>query len=312
MTLKGFTLLGESTISNDVQENLISYFDYNLLLARNFINVTLHETGYYGGLNSRLRPVDDPRYDSGQVWSTFRPNLVWESGVGAHVQSSGLPGVSGIYINNTYYPTSTVGAYSYHIDHINGAVRFNTAIAVSSVVECQYSYKYVKVTRSEGMPWFDQIQANSERSDGDFATQSGVYEILPENRSSLPIMGFEMAGRRLTPYQLGGGQVVETDVYCHCIAEDAYMRDALVDAVTYQSKISIPMYDLNTIDTNNDFPLDYRGVPQSGAKTYPNLQSAYLGRTLYIKDAKLDSSYMLGKLYVGSVKLTTEVIHFGV
>ena len=312
MSLKGFTNLGDSTLSNDIQENLISYFDYNLLTMGNFINVPISSTGIYGGLNSRLRKVDDPRYTAGKIWATFRPNLVWESGVSAYVAETGMPGVTGIYVNSVYRPISTTGTTAYHIDHINGIVRFDTAIPASSIVECQHSYKYVGVVKAGGLPWFKQVEENSERSDGDFANQSGVYEILPENRQALPIIGFELAGRRLSPYQLGGGQTVETDFYCHCIAEDAYMRDSLVDAVTYQSKVSFKMYDLNSINTANAFPLDYRGVPNSGAKLFPSLVDLYGGRTVYIKDAKLNSVYTIGNLHIGSVKLTTEVIHLGV
>ena len=313
MPLKGFTKLGDSTLTNDIQENLVSYIDYNLLQMGNFVNVPISTTGIYGGVDSRLRPVNDPRYTSGQVWATFRPNLVWESGVGALTSTNpSYPGVSGVYVNSTLYPPSTTGTYSYHIDHINGAVRFNTAIATTSVVEMPYSYKYVSVTRSDGLGWFKELQEKSERSDGDFVSQSGIYELLPERRQGLPVIGIELAGRRLSPYQLGGGQLVETDFYCHCVAEDAYVRDSLVDAMTYQAKASLRMYDLNEIADADDFPLDYRGVPNSGAKLYPDLCSVYSGRLAHIKEAKLDSVYAVGRLKVGTVKITTEVIHFGV
>jgi len=313
MSLKGFTRLGDSTLSNDLQENIISYFDYHLLDMDGYVSVPVNTTGIYGGDDSRLRLVDDPRYASGQVWAAFRSNFVWESGLGALTSTNvAYPGVSGVFVNSTFYPPSTTGAFAYHIDHPNGVVRFNTAIAVTSNVKCPFSYKYVTVARSEGLPWFKQLHERSERSDGDFATQSGVYEALPENRQGLPLIGIELAGRRITPYQLGGGQFVETDFYCHCVAEDSYMRDALVDAVTYQTKASFKMYDLNTIAASSAFPLDYRGVPVSGAKLFPELCSEYGGRTVYLKDAKLDSVYSLGRLQVGTVKITTEVIHNGV
>jgi len=313
MPLKGFSRIGDSTLTNDIRENLISYLDYNLLQMGNFIDVPVPSTGVYGGIDSRLRLVSDPRYTSGQVWCTFRPNLVWESGIGALVSADpSYPGVSGVCVNSTMYPPSTTGTYAYHVDHLNGVVRFDAAIPASSVVECPHSYKYVSVTKSDGIDWFRQIQERSERSDGDFVTQSGVYEVLPENRQPLPVIGIELAGRRLTPYQLGGGQTVETEFYCHCVAEDSYTRDFLVDTMTYQAKASFKMYDLNEVADADDFPIDYRGVPNSGAKTLPDLIATYGGRTVYIRDAKLDSVYSLGRVKVGTVKITTEVIHFGV
>jgi hypothetical protein len=312
MSLKGFTRLGDSTLTNDITENLISYLDYNLLQMGNFESVSVPATGVYGGLDSRLRPVPDPRFATGRVWATFHPNLVWESGVGAYTSTdSAYPGVSGVYVNSVFYPSSGVGTYAHYIDHINGRVVFDTPVASTGIVECAYSYKYCTVQRANGLPWFKQIQENV-RSDGDFVGQSGLYEILPEDRVVLPLIGIELGGRSLTPYQLGGGQIVITSFYCHCIAEDSYTRDALVDAVTYQAKASFHMYDLNEINDADAFPLDYRGVPNSGALTYPNLVTNYGGRTVYISDATLDSVYTLGQLSVGTVKITTSVIHYGV
>jgi hypothetical protein len=82
--------------------------------------------------------------------------------------------------------------------------------------------------------------------------------------------------------------------------------------ITYQSKGSFEMYDLNAISAADDFPLDYRGSPKAGAKTFPQLVDSYGGRTVYIRDAKLDSVYSIGRLKIGTIKITTEVIHFGV
>lgn len=132
-----------------------------------------------GGLDSRLRLVDDPRYTNGQVWATFHPNLVWESG-----------SISGVYVGNTLYPPTTTGTYAHHVDYPNGVVRFDMAIPTGSVVDLPYSYKYVTVTQADGLPWFEELQSRT-RSDGDFAVGSGQYEILPENRLALPIIGIE-------------------------------------------------------------------------------------------------------------------------
>ena len=62
MSLKGFVRLGDSTLTNDIRENLISYLDYNFLTMGNFVDVPVPSTGLYGGIDSRLRLVDDPRY----------------------------------------------------------------------------------------------------------------------------------------------------------------------------------------------------------------------------------------------------------
>ena len=70
--LKGFSTLGDATLTNHIRENFIQFFDYGLLEKTNFENVTIPSTGVYGGSDHVLRPVDDPRYTYGQVWEGFR------------------------------------------------------------------------------------------------------------------------------------------------------------------------------------------------------------------------------------------------
>lgn len=301
MILKGFSALGDSTVSNDVVENLISFFDYGLLEKGNSVTISHSYTGIFGTDESRLYPVKDERYDYGQVWCTKHPNIVWESGA-----------PTGIYIGSTYYPTSTTGTYQYYIDHPNGVVVFNNKIATTSVVKMPHTYKYISVCRSNGLPWFKEIETSIERYNTNFVGASGYYELLPENRQTVPLIGIELANQASRPYQLGGGRVITTELYAHCIAEDSFMRDSLIDIVTYQAGASFWTYDLNSVAQNNKFPIDYRGVPASGALTFPLLNTSYRGRKLKIVEAKLNSVYQLGKLMVGSVKLTTELDHIGV
>ena len=265
--LKGFTTVGDSTVTNNVRENLISFIDYGLIEKSGFVNISIPTTGVYGGLEHRLRLVSDPRYDDGQVWEGFKSNWVWESGLGALTSTNNsYPGVSGVYVNNTFYPTSTTGTYSHHINHTLGRVVFDSPINTGSVVNCSYSYKYINVAKADGLNWFKRIHKGSDRADSS-----------------------------------------------NCIAEDGYTRDHLVDILSLQKETVFLAYDLNDISSNDDFPLDYNGVPVSGAMRYPELISSYPGPRIRISDVSLDSVYSLGNsLHVGSVKITTETILFGV
>jgi hypothetical protein len=316
MSLKGFTTFGDATITTHVRENLISFFDYGLIEKSGFINVEIPTTGYYGGLEHQLRAVDDPRYDYGQVWEGFRSNWVWESGLGALTSSDNAnPGVSGVYVNDAFYSTSTTGTYSHYINHPLGRVIFDSPIDTNSTVTCQYSYKYVNITRADGLEWFKQVQQYSERADNtNFVNNSGEWAILGDNRLQLPAIGIELINsRKMTPHALGGGQHIFTDFLFHCVAEDAYTRDHLMDIVSLQNDKVLKAYDLDDISSNNVFPLDYRGVPVSGALTYPNLVSAYEGNHIRLIEASIDSVYSLTpNIHIGTVKLKTEVIVFGV
>lgn len=314
--LKGFTNLGDSTLTNHIVENMVAFFDYGLLEKGNFVNIDVPTTGYYDGVDSRLRLVTDPRYTDGQVWEASRGNWVWESGVGANVSSNNaIPGVSGVYVGGTFYDVASTGTYAHHINHTLGRVVFDSAISSTSQVECGYSYKVVNVSRSTGLNWFKQIHKRSERSDNtNFVNNSGEWGILSDNRYQLPAIGVEVANsRRMTPFQLGGGQTVFTDVMFHCVAEDVYTRDNLVDIVCLQNQKVMNTFDLDTIAASGDFPLDYRGVPASGAKLYSDLVNTYPGTQIRLVNARIDSMYSLTPdIHVGTVKITTECVLFGV
>lgn len=316
MSLKGFTIFGDATITTHVRENLISFLDDGLVEKSGFINVEIPTTGYYNGLEHRLTPVEDPRYENGQVWEGFRSNWVWESGRGALTNNNNsYPGVSGVYIDSIFYPTSTTGEYSHYINHPLGRVIFDSALNLDSTVECSYSYKYVNVTRVDGLEWFKQIQQNSERADSqNFISNSGEWGILGDNRFQLPAIGVELVNsRKMVGYQLGGGQTIFTDFLFHCVAEDTYTRDHLMDIVTLQNDKVVRAYNLNEISSNNVFPLDYRGVPISGALTYQDLVMQYEGNHIRLLDTSIDSVYSLTpNIHIGTVKMRTEVIVFGV
>jgi hypothetical protein len=316
LDLKGFSKLGDSTLTNDIKENLISFFDWGLLEKENYINVSIPTSGYYGGNEHQLRLVDDPRYDAGQVWEGFRSNWVWQSGVtvtpGPLVGTDDSnPGVSGVYVSGVFHNIDSTGTYAHHINHPLGRVVFDTAIPTTSTVTCEYSYKYVNVTQSNGLPWFNEIQKRSERVDNSqFLTTSGDWSQLSQNRYQLPAIGIEIVNNRsFEGYQLGGGSYVYTDVLFHCIAEDPYMRDNLLDAVSYQNEKNFMMYDLNGIADSGTFPLNHNGVPASGALHFSELITQFPFKNLRLFNMRFDSVYPLGtNLYVGTVKCTTEVI----
>jgi hypothetical protein len=315
-TLKGFSTFGDATVTTHVRENLISFFDYGLVEKSAFVNVDIPSSGYYGGESHKLALVDDHRYQYGQVWEGFRSNWLWESGVGGYTSTnSATPGVSGVYVNNVFYPVSTTGTYAHHINHPLGRVVFDNPIPTGSIVTCRYSYKFVNVTKADGLEWFKQIQQNSERPDNpNFINNEGEWGMLADNRLQLPAIGIEVVNyRTMTPHALGGGQHVITDFVLHCVAEDVYTRDHLIDIVTLQNDKILKSYSLDKISTDNAFPLDYRGVPISGALLYPDLISQYEGNHIRIFNASIDSTYPLGtNIHVGSVRIKTEVILFGV
>ena len=313
--LKGVVKFGNSTITNDIRENLIAFFEWGILDKGGYVNVEISDSGVYGSNSSTMRLVDHPDYTAGRVWETFRSSWVWQSGITYSpsplvATTPANPGVSGVYVDSTFRVAGSTGTYSHVLDHQNGRVVFDAAIPTGSLVQCEHSYKYVQIERSDGLPWFKEIQQRSERVDLDtFASTSGAWSQFPNNRVQLPAVGVEISpAREMVGYQLGGGHYVYTDVLFHCVSEDSYMRDVLVDTINLQNHKTLNMFNINSLADSGTFPLNESGVPTSGALRYPDLTLNYPGGTLFLKDMTIDSIYSLGNVYVGTVKCTTEVV----
>jgi hypothetical protein len=296
--LEGINNISDATPSLLIKEGLAGYFDWGMLSIGGLVNVE----------NERIRPQNNPNYSNGQVWQCKNKNLVWESGVGALVSSdNSYPGVSGIYIGGNYYPRSTTGTYSYNLDHVNGRVIFNNPVSTSLNITMNYSHKYCDVTPIDDFDHF--VQVFDEKTG--HTISSGDYNLDSRATVTTPVIGIESVPRRsFRPYQLGGGQYLDTDVLFHCIANTSEEVDKLVDIVSMQNDKSIFIFDLDKIYSSGVYPLDYNGVPNSGALRYPDLLDGYRhSKTLRLHDAKMDGSTRLSsKIRHKIVRISTELI----
>ena len=316
--LKGISGVFDSTLNNDIQDGLIEYFDWALLTKGNYFNVTVGETSPNGEDMSRLRLSSNDSYTAGQVWEGFRKNWVWQSGVSPQGFDAPIvgddnvtPGISGVYIGNSFYPTDTVGDYAYHVDYFNGRVVFNNPIPTGSVVRAEHSYKYINLLYANNIPWYKQVQAKTlQPTDTFLDSDDGPWNVPPESRAQLPLVAVEIVPTRtFKGYQLGGGQFVYTDVLFHCIAEDEMTRNQLVDIISLQNDKNIHLFNSNEINQNNDFPLDYRGTPVSGALRYPDLVSEYTGGKLRLTKTVVQEMVTHNTNFFGGiVRMTTEGI----
>lgn len=314
--LKGFDSVFENTLCNELQDNIIEFFDWGLLQKGNYQNVTLNEVGPNGENYSKLRISSNPNFPSGQAWEGFRQNWVWQSGinyspgplVGNNITK---PGISGIYVNNTFYPSSSSGTYAFNVDYNNGRVIFNNPIPTGSTVKAEYSYKYISVIYANNLPWIKEIQYKTLDVPPSFKIQDkGDYIIPPESRVQLPAIAIEIVPKRtMKGYQLGGGQFVNSDVLFHCLAEDEYTRNKLIDIVSLQNDKTIRLFDSNSISNSGDFPYNYMGFPVSGALLYPELLTKHPRGLARIQNANVQNMTLLNSnFYVGIVRMTIETI----
>ena len=71
----------DAKLSNILIDNFITFYDWGFLDAGQFYNISVPQSGIYGGDRHKLRLVDSPNYTAGQVWEGYRQNWVWESGI---------------------------------------------------------------------------------------------------------------------------------------------------------------------------------------------------------------------------------------
>ena len=297
----------DATYYNEIQDNLVEWLDWGLLEKGNYFNSTLGELSPNNADYSLLQISNNSNFTPGQAWDGFRPNWIWQSGIPyspspiVEADNTDNPGISGVYVDDTFYPTNTTGTYAHHIDYYNGRVVFDSPIPTGSKVQAEFSYKYINVIYANSLPWLREVSYNS--------LINGPDPVLPpEMTIKLPCIAVEVAGGLMKPASLGGGQVYNTDVLFHCVAEDEYTRNQLVDIISYQNDKPITLFNSNSVVENDVLPIDYYGTPASNAMRYPDLISTYPLCKIYLRNMSVNSVNTINSnIYIGVVKATTEI-----
>jgi len=313
-TLKGIENVGQSSLSEIIRDNVIVFLEWGLLNVGNFFNITIPTSGSYGGRREILRPVDDPRFDSGKVWEAYRGNWVWQSGLSTSEQPIAI---SGVFVDNTFIPAS-----GFTINYPEGKIIFNTAQSTSSTVKMEYSHGWVQVRASKDIPFFQEGHTRSFRvDDSSFLAGSGIWDQLRQTRVELPVIAVEtLKDREYQGYQLGGGSWVRTNILFHIISEDDSISYRLADTLAHQSEKTIYLFDTNMMARQNRFPLQYDGSKSSNPLTYPDLVAAtgdggfrytkdVTNGQIRIFDTSAGSSEKISpRLYHSTARWRTEVI----
>jgi hypothetical protein len=286
---------------------MVAFFDWGFLGIGAFNNVYLTNVAPYGNMPANLRLCDDRRYPKGLVWEGFRSNWVWENPVNYPIQPIAI---SGIYINNSFYPTGVPGPYSYNVSYPLGRVYFDNPINIKSTVQLEYSYKsYQWLTAS--VQWFRQLSQRLSRIDDRQFNffGSGVWSIFGDSRVQLPAVVVESLPRRdFKPKMIGGGQWCYQDVLFHIFAETPYDRNTALDIITYQNEKRFFMFDKNLVNAANASPLTIDGYLSNGGNTYPYLVNNYLWTSAIIWGASSNQSTNDAPfLYQSVVRITLEI-----
>jgi len=270
--LEGFDYIGQPLLTENLEFSLTQFLDWGYLNKGGYYNIYLNTSGNSGELFSKLRLSEDSRYTKGRVWESFRKNWVWESGV--EVTPSPV-NISGVYVNNIFYSSSTIGTYAHKIDYPNGRIIFDNPISTTATVKCEYSFKKINVHNSK-TPLLKYLQLESLRKDkGGFELYgSGNWSLFPEQRLQLPCVIIQAvpAVVNSTPYEIGNYSSRKTqEVLFHIIGEDSNDVNFLHDTITLQQPRDLFTIDKGTMIENSAFPLNFAGSVVDKTKIFPEL-----------------------------------------
>lgn len=299
-------------LTNEIQDSMIEYLDWHLLNKGNYFNTTLGETSPNGQDYSLLSVSSNSNFSEGSAWEAYRSNWVWQSGISHNPKplvgvNPSKPGVSGVYVDDNFYPSDTTGPFAHNIDHFNGRIVFNSPIPTSSKVQAEYSFKYINVIYASSLPWFREIQKKSMS----ISSQSGGTSTPPELKTQLPLIAIEVAPRRsFKPFCIGGiNDFVYTDIIFHCIAEDEITKNKMIDIVSFFNGHTIGLFSSKNISNNSDFPINYLGYTNPNAKSYEELASLYPLATMRIINTKTNDLAILdSSLFGGVVSISSEIV----
>lgn len=318
LKLKGITKIGYSLLQNELESNLKLYFDWGLLGVGGWSDVRIPSSGAYGGDFHTLHYVTDPAYTDGQVWETPRTDLVYESGV--NFNDSGNPiAISGVYIDGVFKLPDDA-TYGHYIDYPNGRVVFTTAVATTKVVTMEYSYRDIQVQIADESPMWKHLQYESLRVDDAHLSDSDKGEWTAEpsiSRRQMPTIIIEAVTRGTSrPYEMGNGSMIkQRDIVFHCVAEDRFWRNQLIDIVDFLGDKTIYMYNTNEVAESGAFPLNYDGSINSDGVCYNTLvnrreENGYRWRELRFKDMRMfEAENKNPRLFTGIVRATIEIIY---
>lgn len=308
---KTVTNFGDTTFSNKLELNLKAWLDWAFLQIGAWRDVDISETDVYAGDLSVLRMVDDANYTAGTLWEARRKDWVWETNIDYSDGSSTFNPVSPA----TFEVDSVVTAAA-SINYPLGRVEFPSAISSSSVVKANYSYRYIQVYIADNIPWWQELQFRSLRSDNtQFSLDdTGAWSVGGNHRIQMPCVILEAVPRSdRRGYQLGDGSFwVNQDILCHVLAESRFDRNQIVDILLNQFDNTFWMFDDGLVAEAGAFPLDENGDIEDSSKIYSALVDENTGyrwkKCRIIRTQSAEVEALSSRLYQGVVRLTCETV----
>lgn len=271
----GVETLRDNFYITTVEENLKSFLDYGFLHIGGFVNVEIPTSGLYSTSFHTCKPTNDPSRTANTVWQTPRKDWVWESGI--DYKNTSPINISGVYVNNSFYPAPTGNAsVSYKLDYANGQILFNQTIPQSSNVSVAHSYRWCQVTKASNNDLWKKIQQLTYQPDSQINQKDkGSYSLLANHRIQLPSIVIETTARNSSqPYELGSLAAFRSqDILLHVYTETINEANTILDILRLQQDKVIILYDLNKVISSGLYGLMSDGSKNTNGLNYGQLVS---------------------------------------
>jgi hypothetical protein len=298
--------LNDTFYINTVEDNLKSFLSHGLLNVGGFVNVNVAVTGLYNNSFNKLKVIEDPAYKANTVWATPKQAWVWETGIDYNGTSP--INISGLYINNTFYPGPTgVLNSSYKLDYNNGQVVFDKSVAANSNVTMNYSYRWCRVLKASEFEGRKVLQKLSYKT---------INSTTETNHSvQLPCLIVEAIPRdRSEAFELGSLVTIrKQDFIVHIYTESDVQRKMFVDILKLQEEKFLKIYDANKVSSSGYYGLNNNGSRNPSGLNYSQIinRNDLVWNTALLRDVTyVDSQQNVSStLFWCIVRLTAEIIY---
>jgi hypothetical protein len=301
---KGFY---EYEVSDILAYNLKDWIDYSLLEMGAYTPVTF--TSDASGYTVLERTYDD-RYGADRCFEGLGPSWVWENDV--QVIASGLIQpfrVSGVYVNNTFHPTSGIGLNQHIIDYENGRVVFTSGVTSNAIVKCEYVFRDVGTYFTDSRQWKTVLEDYVDRFEQlDELAPSGMAQVLKENRVWLPSVFIETRDIANEGLQLGGGDIKKCSVFYHILSDLPFSAKRIADFLNNQELHRLNLYDINKIPRRYNM----NGSLASGItyKMASEREGAFFWTYADIENSEGGGNGIIGDIYIGDCRQTVNVYRY--
>lgn len=304
-TFKNISHISDDLLLNSLEANLKMFLDWSMLSIGGWFDAIRSNNSLYENQYSKLSLVDDPAFTSGTVWEGLRKDWVWESGI-EYCSKSPVP-ITEAYING-----SAVDATNFKINYELGRLIFNDPLDSTDIVEVNHSYRYVQVYRANNADWFNLLQYADPSTKLINRLDNGDWKIGQYHTIQTPSIVIESIPRsRSKPYEIGSTNlVVEQDFGFHILANNKNDRNKLVDILRLQQDLTIWLYDINALNKDNKYPIDYDGTLKHNPLMYPDIISQYPWKKCWLKNINsFEAESVDPHLHMAIVRVTAEIIY---